>query len=77
MHIESFSDDHPDHLAVIVRDAERLALVTMEKRTNRILRTEAVGAADAAGCHNFAEEAGSWLANRVRPKDLRAAASAA
>lgn len=77
MHIESFSDDHPDHLAVIVRHDERLALVVMEKRTNRILNSEAVGSVDAGGDHSFAEEAGSWLASRVRPKYIRAAASAA
>ena len=77
MHIESFSDDHPDHLAVIVRNGERVALVTMEKRTNRVLSTEAVGASDARADASFAEEAGAWLSGRVRPKYLRVAASAA
>jgi hypothetical protein len=77
MYIERFSDDHPDHLEVIVRDGERLAHVVMEKRSNRVIEAEAVGSPDAAGDHSFAEEASAWLAARVRPKYLRTASAAA
>jgi hypothetical protein len=77
MHIERFSDDHPDHLEVIVRDGERLAHVVMEKRSNRVIEAEAVGCPDAAGDHSFAEEASVWIAERVRPKYLRPVSTAA
>lgn len=77
MYIERFSDDHPDHLEVLVRDGARQALVVMEKRSNRVLQCEAVGSADRAGDHSFAEEASAWLTARVRPKYLGRASAAA
>lgn len=71
MHIERFSDSHPDHLEVVLRDGERLALVVLEKRTNRVARAEAVGSSDAAGDHSFADEASAWLGDRLRPRYLQ------
>lgn len=60
------------HHAFVVSDGVRLAMVLVERETGRV-QAEAVGGATDGECRAFAEEAKSWLSERLWRACLHAA----